>query len=203
MIKARKIIIVCILIFLINPFVFSEENRQNKNVLILYALDHSRPAYRIIADGIRTSLTKAYGDGFNLHMEYLEADRYPKGEYPEEIFDIYNEKYKDVRLDLLICVGVGIIEPVKRNASDKILDLPAVIIDFDLSEYGFNMDLELNDRSTVIGMTLNVMSILNTALGLFPDAKSVYFISGISSIDSIYLNAAREAENKFDKRPTC
>jgi signal transduction histidine kinase len=199
MIEARKIILICMLILLVNPFVFSEETRQNKNILILFSFVPSTPAYRVITEGIRTSLTRAYGDGFNLHMEYLETERYPKGEYPKERFELYNEKYKDIRLDLLICVGIGIIEPVKKNACGIILNLPAITIDFDLSEYGFYQELNLNDRTAVIGMKLNIMSTLNTALSLLPDVRSVYFISGISSADRMYLNVTRAIADKFDK----
>ena len=94
--KTQKIILISLLSFLVYPFAFSEDAGQNKNILILFSLVPSIPTYHVMTDGIRTSLTRVYGDDFNLHMEYLETERYPKGEYPKERFDPINEKYNDM-----------------------------------------------------------------------------------------------------------
>ena len=77
-------------------------------------------------------------------MEYLETERYPKGQYPKDRFELYNRKYSDVDLDLLICVGVDIISTVKINADDRIKNLPAITIELDLSRYGLQPELSLN-----------------------------------------------------------
>ncbi len=199
MLKSRKILIIFLLLILINPRAFSLETGQNKNILILFSLIPSTPAYRVITEGLRTKLTGAYGDSYNLHMEYLESERYPKGEYPKERFDLFNQKYKDVSLDLLVCVGVDILEPVNKNASEKILNLPTIVIDFDLSDYGIKPYLKLNDRTAAIAMKLNILATLNTALELFPDRNSVFFVGGISKSDRLYFTATRNAADKFDR----
>jgi signal transduction histidine kinase len=198
--KTVRIIFIVLLVLLDNLSLHSEETAGNKNILILYSLAPSTPAYRVLTDGIRNKLTEAYGDAYNLHMEYLETERYPKSEYPKERFDLYNEKYNDVPLDLLICVGIDIIETVKKNADAHLLNLPAITIDFDLTEYGMQMDLKAHDRTTVIGMTLNVPETVNSAMELFPGRTRIYFISGISRADQMYLQATKAASAKFDPR---
>jgi signal transduction histidine kinase len=197
--KFKKIILPLLIFLLINSFLYSENPEQNKNVLILFSMSPSTPAYRVITDGMRAELTKAFGDAISLHMEYLESERYAKGEYPEDRFERFNQKYDNVRLDLLICVGVDILDPVKKYGSRQILDLPAVVLDFDFSDYGIRMDLQLNDHTTVIGMKLDIVESLKTALGLFPGTNSVYFISGTSVTDQLYLNATRACSGQFDK----
>lgn len=197
--KTRIVILFSFFILLLNHSVFPQEINPDKNILIIFSFAPSSPAYQIITDGIRTNLREAFGDSYNLHMEYLETERYPKGEYPGELFAVYNEKYKEVPLDLLICVGVSIIDPVKRHANKKLLSLPVVIIDFDLSEYGINLDLKLNERNTLIGMKLDVRATLDHALKLFPDRHNVYFIGGVSNSDRLYMKATRVVVDKLDK----
>jgi len=123
----RKILLLFLIFFLAISFAFSEGAEGEKNILILYSMVPSTPAYRVMTDDIRTSLTQAYGDGFTLHMEYLETERYPIGEYPVERFDIINEKYSDINLDLLICIGIDIIGTIKAHADTILLNLPTAV----------------------------------------------------------------------------
>jgi signal transduction histidine kinase len=197
--KTRLVTFIFFFILLLNTLASSQESGSDKNILIIFSFAPSSPAYQVITDGIRTKLWEEFGDSYNLHMEYLETERYPKSEYPEERFDVYNEKYKEVPLDLLICVGVNIIEPVKKYASEKLLSLPVITIDFDLSEYGINLDLKLNDRNTLIGMKMDVRATLDHAMKLFPDRHYVYFIGGVSNSDRLYMKATRAVVDKLDK----
>lgn len=197
MLKAKKIILGCFILFFILPISYSHEQEKNKNILVLYSLSPSTPAYRPITDGIRKELVKAYGNSFYLHAEYLETERFPKHEYPGSKFELYNQKYEDVHLDLLVCVGIDIIDPVKKYASSKIVNLPTVTIDFDLRRYGLDMDLELNERTTVVGMRLNILKTMNTAMDLFPERDSIFFISGVAMADSMYLKATLVASEEF------
>ncbi len=191
--KTKNIILIFLLFLLINPFVFSEDDRQNKNILILYALAPSRPAYKAISDGIRTKLTEAYGDDYNLRMEYLETERYPEGEYPKGKFELFNEKYKNIKLDLLILVGTDIIKPVKSFADSHLLNLPTIAIDYDFSLYGHPSDLSLNDHTTEIRIKVDVGKIISANLSLFPDTKLVYFICGESITDRFFCSISQEA----------
>jgi signal transduction histidine kinase len=192
------ILFFCLLLFL-NHSVFSKEERPDKNILIIYSYAPSTPAYQVITDGIRTKLNGEFGDAYNLHMEYLETEHYPQGSYPKEKFDIFNEKYQNVYLDLLILVGVNIVEPVKRCADDKLLALPVVIIDFDFSEYGINFDLRFNERNALVPLKLDVRATLDNALKLFPDRQNVYFIGGVSNTDHLYMKATKAVADKLDK----
>ncbi len=202
MVNINKIIIFSLLFFFYIQDIHADDAKGNKNILVLHAMVPSTPAYRIITDGIRTKLTEGFGDHYNLHLDYLESERFPRGAYPKERFELFNEKYKDVDLDLLICIGVDIVDPVKKNASEKILNLPAIVIDFDLSEYGIKQDLVLNDKTVVIGLKIDVSGTLNSAVSLFPERTAVYFVMGTSKADLLYGEATRAAAKKFDQRIT-
>ncbi|MCK7517456.1 MAG: hypothetical protein MZV64_06910 [Ignavibacteriales bacterium] len=66
----------------------------------------------------------------------------------------YNEKYRDIKLDLLICVGAGIVDPVKNNADDYLLSLPTVVLDLDFSNFGYETEFQLNDKTAVLAIKI-------------------------------------------------
>jgi len=176
-----------------------QQTIENKTILILFALSPSQPAYHPILDGIRLKLTEAFSDAYDIHLEYLEVENYSKENYPKERFDIYNEKYRDIKLDLLICVGRNAIKTIKNNADDYLLNLPTVSLDFDFSDYGYSTDLHLNEHTAVIGWKLNIDKTISTALSLFPATSSIYLIGGTTPFDSFMMSISKEAARKIDK----
>jgi len=200
MLNINKLIIFSLLCFFYIQDNYADDANENKNILVLHAMVPSTPAYRIITDGIRSKLTEVFGDQYNLHLDYLESERFPKGAYPKERFELFNEKYEDLDLDLLIYIGVDIVDPVKKNASEKLLNLPAIVIDFDLTEYGIKLDLTLNDKTVVIGVRIDVSGTLNSAVSLFPERTAVYFVMGTSKADLLYGEATLAAAKHFDQR---
>jgi signal transduction histidine kinase len=191
--KINRILLIVLIFMMIGPDAYPSEKDPNKHVLILFAMVPSSPAYRVIADGIRNSLTEAYGDNYNLHMEYLEAERYPKGEYPKERFDLYNEKYSKVDLDLLICVGIDIIETIKARADEHLLNLPAISIDYDFSMDDNPKDITLNRKTTVFRLIVDAEKIISEALHLFPGTESIYFFCGTAPLDKVVCSITQQA----------
>ena len=174
---------------------------DGKNILILFSQTSGTPAYHVILDGIRLKLTEEFKDLYNLHIEYLETEKYQKFSYPKEKFALYNQKYKNVKLDLLILVGPDILTIVKNNADSTLLNLPTVSIDHDFSLYGANSDLLLNRKTAVVGIKFNIGSSISAALNIFPKTTSVYFVSGVSKLDSLVMTISRlEAKKIEDKR---
>ncbi len=174
--------------------------KPDKNILIFFAQSPSTPAYRILLEGIRQKLDNEYGIRYNLHTEYLEQEHYPKGAYPREQFDIYNQKYRTIKLDLLICVGVDIVSTIKKHAENYLLKLPVITIDYDLSRYGMKYDLVLNDKNDLISLKLNLGRTLHQAMDLFPNASNIYFICGVARSDSLFLLMSQQEAAKISNR---
>jgi hypothetical protein len=191
------------LIILLTLFSFSlghsQQSQETKNILILFSYSPNTPAYQAILHGIIQEITKEFGDAYTLNTEYLEIERYPQGNYPKERFDLYNEKYRDIKLDLLICIGNNVVNPVKNNADSYFLNLPTISTDLDFSNYGYTSDLCLNDQTAVLGLQFNIDKTITTALSLFPKATSMSFISGTSPLDRFLTSVTKETSNKIDK----
>jgi hypothetical protein len=82
MIKARTFLFGIVLFLSAPPLITAGQQGESTNILVLFSLSPITPAYHLIMDGIRTRLTEEFGDGYTLHTEYLESERYPKGSYP-------------------------------------------------------------------------------------------------------------------------
>jgi len=173
--------------------------QPEKKILVLFSLVPSTPAYRPILDGIRHELSTKYGDNFSLHIEYLETDRYPKGQYPQERFDVYNKKYAAVDVDLMICVGIDIVGTIRSLADEHLLNIPIVSLDYDFSKYGFPFDAEVNDKTTIIAVKVNIERSILTALELFPDTRNLYFVCGVAGLDRVFCTASRQAASVLNK----
>jgi signal transduction histidine kinase len=196
MLKARIILFIIFLLLNLSSGI-SQQTNENKNILILLSFSPSTPAYKFFIDEIRQKLSQEFGDSYTLYMEYLETEKYPEGKYPKERFDLYNERYRKVKLDLLICIGVNVIIPIKQNADSYLLNLPTISLDYDFSEFGYRGDFTLNNRTAVIALKLDFAATLSNALSLFPKTSSIYFISGVARFDNQLSAISEQAAEKI------
>ncbi len=197
MFKSRLIILVFLIVAIGNLAGISQQNEETKKILILFSLSPGQPAYQPILNGIRQKLAEEFGDKYNLHLEYFDSENLAVVENIEKRFETYNEKYREIKLDLLIAVGRNAVQPIKNYAESFLLNLPTISIDFDFSNFGINSDLRLNEQTSIVGMKFNIDKILSTALSLFPAATSVYFVGGTTKFDKFMISIATEASKKI------
>lgn len=195
----KSVITAIIILFtLLNvPVCNSQQSKENKNILILLSFSPSQPAYKIFIDEIRQKLIQEFGDAYTMYMEYLETEKYPEANYPKERFDLYNETYRKIKLDLLICIGVNVISPIKKYGESYLFNLPTISLDYDFSELGYYADLTLNDQTAVLDLKLDFEATLSYALKLFPKTSSIYFISGVARFDNQLSAISEKAAEKI------
>ena len=114
--KMQKYLLILITtLIVINGVTFGQEKqtKKAKTILIIAGDVPSVPAYEPILEGIRKKLQEAYGDPFNLHIEFLGIEKYDGGVYLKKSFDLLNEKYRDIKPDLLICIETQAIITLK------------------------------------------------------------------------------------------
>lgn len=176
----------------------NDQPYAGKNILALFSLQPTTPAYRIILEGIHAELTKEFGDNYTLQPEYLGMDQYPNESFSREQFEPYNEKFRDVKIDLLICIGVNLAGTLKKYAEPYLLNLPAVSLDYDLSDYGFPWEISLNDKTVVIPLKFEIDKTITTMLSIFPRTSSINIISGVSTHDQFFFSISRQEAVKVD-----
>ena len=194
--KSRIISLVILLTLVSMAFDNAQQTDESKTILILFGLAPNQPAYGPMLKGIKDKLYEEFGENYNLHMEYMDLRRYPDGNFPKELFDSYNAKYREIKLDLLICFGINAIPTIKKFADNYLLDLPTISMDLDFSDYGFVSDLRLNDKTTIVNMKVDPAKSIASDIKLFPETSSVYFLAGISPLDKLFLEISRKWAEK-------
>ena len=179
MFKSRITTLVFLIVAIGNVAGISQQNQDTKNILVLFALSPAQAAYHPILDGIRQKITEKFGDSYNLHLEYLDIENHKDTSDTKERFDTYNEKYSEIKLDLLICVGRNAVPPIKKYAGSYLLNLPTISIDFDFSNFGLKTNLRLNEQTTVIGMKFNIDKTLAESFLTVPQMHPHYILSEV------------------------
>ena len=196
-IKTISVIIFCLLFS--KSSVDAQEVKKVPNILILFASQSNTPAYNRILNGITDRFSASYGDSINVYVEFLDKEILPTGEYPKEKFDLVNEKYRNINIDLLICVGVNVIDLIKPNVADYLLKIPVVSLDLDFSDFGYSSNLSLNQQTSEIRLKLNVEKSIKEAIALFPKTDSIYIIGGVSNFDKLMLSISKKVADRILK----
>jgi len=179
----------------------SQQFKETKNVLIIFGLSPNQPAYIPLLNGIREKLDAEFYENCNLYMEYLDLRRYATGSFQQELFESINKKYGDIRVDLLICIGVNAVPTIRKFADRSLLELPTISMDLDFSDYGYVPDLRLNDKTTIVNMKLDLSKSIAYGIKLFPQSSNVYFFAGISPFDKQLLTIGKKwAEKNLPKK---
>jgi len=197
MINKFKIIlkVIFLSLFVLSP-VYAQQSGETKTILLLFGLSPNQPAYIPLLKGIREKLDEEFYENYNLHMEYLDLRRYPNDDFPKELFESINKKYRDIHIDLLICFGMNAVPTVKKFAESYLLELPTISMDLDFSDYGFVSEMRLNDKTTIVNMKLDPAKSVAFDIKLFPETSSVYFLTGISQFDKLLLDIGRKWAEK-------
>ena len=186
-----------LLAILLNTQAAYPQNKE-KNIVIFFSFNSSIPAYQNILEGFREKIMDKQDFPINIFVEYFDLDRSQKESYAKHIVDLYNYKFTDRKIDLLITVGPGInkyLSKYKLNALavSQVLELE--------NENLVNTSAPDTSGSNIFRITLsyNFENTLNSALKLFPGHNKVYLIWGNSAIDKYYDERVLRAALRFEK----
>jgi len=171
------------------------ENRV-KNIVIFFSLDATLPGYQSFMEGFRSSIYEQTDEPYNLLIEYLDVGRFPDNDHAIKVVNLYNERFKQTKIDLVITVAPGTYELLKKLGLQALKTSP--VINVELENLTGILEPAVRDPNTlVITMKLDVKKTLNTAFNLFPERKNVYVLSGISPTDGYFMSATRQAATSF------
>jgi signal transduction histidine kinase len=179
-------------------FLFPLENYANskvRTIVMFFAWNASIPAYQNILEGFYNSFSENNKHSCNILVEYLDINRLHSDSYAKNIVDLYNEKYKNTPIDLLILTGPSLYPVLKEFGLKAISTAPVISID--------NEDLS-GDTATIpsnlfrIVMSFNLDRTLKTVFDLFPEHKTVYVIGGMTQLDKYYSDRFRVSSASFE-----
>jgi PAS domain S-box-containing protein len=198
-IKPRIISCLIVLaVLLAGPVARAETPSQPKNVLVLFSLASGLPAYEILFARLEAGLREEFPGPLNLYVEYLDASRFPGDQFLGPQFQLINQKYSDMKMDLLVLVGPGIV-PLMSQYAANLAEIPGICIEFE----AYSRDIPAFFRSAGtarIDIHFDLKKSIETVLSLHPRAPALYVISGSAPSDRNFERMAREVGPQYERR---
>ncbi len=186
-----------ILLFLLLVPCAAYSAKPIKTVLIFFSWNSNLPAYQNMLEGFNAAFSEEPGVTCNLAIEYLDLIRPGNEIVVKTIVDLYNDKYKNIPIDLLVIVGPNGYPALKQYGLKALENTPILCVD---NENLINDSILYPSGPNMVKISLNydIYPTLKTAFSLFPDYKDVYVINGSTPIDNYYLDKFKIAIRSFD-----
>ena len=148
-------------------------------------------------EGFEAAFSEEPGVTCNLAIEYLDLSRPGNEIVVKTIVDLYNDKYDNIPIDLLVIVGPDGYPVLKEYGLKALENTPILCVD---NENLINDSLMYPASPNMVKISLDYdfYPTLKNAFSLFPEYKDVYVINGITPMDSYYLNKFKIASGTFD-----
>lgn len=173
---------------------YAEADSRQPNVLIVYSNDPELPAIQLLTSGLRSGFSES--PTVRIFTEYFDEVRFPKiwtsGSYSRFLRD----KYRDLKIDLMIGVGDDAIVLLKTERSALAPEAPIV---FTQVPPGDPATANISN-STGIYSKLEIRKVLELAERLVPGAKNLVVVSGAADFDRRWERTAREAFDPLEDR---
>jgi len=157
---------------------------QPKNVLILYSFS-ARETFDSLQP-IETAIRSRVSTPVNFHVEYLESQRFERGNFEQRLSETLQEAYAGQKLDLVIAVSYPALQ-FATEFRDSIF--PGIPILFTGVAPDRIKDQKLGPGVTGITLPADVRGTVDLALTLNPDTKNVAVVAGKSEFERYWLGA--------------
>jgi signal transduction histidine kinase len=148
-------------------------------------------------DGFNDSFIRSLSSPVSIVTENLDIGRIDNEAYGKAIVEMYNQRYKENGIDLIIAVGPEILPFLKKAGLKMLRNSPLILVDVFTSPSD-----SANNESQVNGLPIYLRfnyfdKSLNLMCKLFPDRKSVYCIHGNGEIDNYYKTILKLSEQNY------
>jgi two-component system, cell cycle sensor histidine kinase and response regulator CckA len=198
MIKIRlKIIITILLIIGINNTGLCQVKKV-RTIVIFYSYNAGLVAYQNINDGFNSTFKNSFGESFNILIEYLDIGRSTDNRYAKTVVELYNKKFKEHSIDLIITVAPWAYPFLKDAGLEALKNTPVICVENYslLSDSGYYV---LPEKTTEIVLKYDFKKTLKTAMSLFPGYRDVYIITGSGAVDTTSDFSLKGLESEFGR----
>lgn len=188
-----KILITAFLLLTISSGVPAQENKA-RTCVIFFSYSASMVAYQNMLDGFNESFIQPLDKPISIVSEYLDIGRTDNEAYGRSIVEMYNQKYKESGIDLIIAVGPGILPFLKKADLKMLKNAPLILVDI----YTSPAD-SVTNASQINGMPMYLKynyftKSFKKICELFPDQRTVYCVNGDGILDNYYFSILKDSQ---------
>jgi hypothetical protein len=173
-----------------------------KRVLVLYSEDKAHPGHELTDQGIRAVFGSNKLFDVQLYTEYLDVSRFRGTFLDRTTADFLRRKYSDVKIDVVIAVYPYALDFLLRERHELFQTSP--IVACAITRRSAEKLESTASRAFVTGTIGgdNITGVIDVALRLRPETKSIALIAGTSPDDivseQIFRNGLRAYSSRID-----
>jgi signal transduction histidine kinase len=191
-----KIIISVLLLISFSLDGLSQEQKA-RTCVIFFSYSASMIAYQNMMEGFNYSFIQPLTGPVSVVTEYLDLGRTNNEAYGQSIVDMYNQKFKEDGIDLIIAVGPGILPFLKKAGLKMLKNSPLILVDIFTSQAD-----SVNNASQVNGMSIYLKykyfsKSYDKICELFPDKRYVYSVIGDGALDKYYESILKDSQENY------
>lgn len=166
---------------------------KHKRVLIINSYDPTYTWTHDMVDTLCNNLTD-----YILYIEYLDTKRFSRNSIFKIFLPYLNEKYKNLKLDLIIVTDNNALDFLVNNR-EKLVFKHVPVVFCGINEFKESMLKGYNDITGVVE-DINVDKAIQFILQLQPEIKNIYVILDNTYTDQIYLEDVKNVKKKYAPR---
>ena len=176
-----------ILLYILTTFLYS--NQHQKHILVLHSYNKSMSWVSNIDKAIVDTL-QPNKNNYVLHIEYMDTKRIFSITYINQLKQLYKYKYKNTKFDLILSSDNNAYNFLRAYRDEIFGHIPT-----SFCGVNFFKDSDLNGLDNFTGATeeFDAKSTVQTAIKLYPQAKSIFVIND-------YLNTGRAWDKTIKKQ---
>lgn len=181
------------------PCAFSEDQQQQRRVLILYSFENEVGLFSGFDESLRATLKAGRTGHIKFYTEFLDLVRFTSPRHEDNLQTYLRAKYSTEKIDLVIPVSLPAINFTLRHGKKLFPGTPVVFCTVDRHWIGH---LPLPPNVTGVVETTKVNKTLAAALQLQPDTRRVVVVGGTLPYERDWMkeiqNDLREYAGKLE-----
>ncbi len=168
---------------------FAKVDTTQKHILVLHSYNKSMSWITNIDKAIVNTL-KPNKKNYILHIEYMDTKRIFTSKYLEQLKQLYKNKYKDIKLDLILSSDNNAFDFLRKNRDEIFGNIPT-----SFCGVNFFKDSDIDGLTNYTGATeeFDAKQTIKAAIKLYPKAKNIFIIND-------YLTTGRAWDKTIKKQ---
>ena len=156
--------------------------QPHRNVLVLVSDEPNVPAVATSIEALRTEFDRNDPAAISLFIEYLDLNRFERPDFQAEVLPREKEKYRDVPLDLILCVSLPALRLASAQRDRLWPGIPLSFMAIDSEDLkGINLPVDVRGQV----MHYDFEGTARLALKLLPHTKHVAVVAGSAQRDEL------------------
>jgi PAS domain S-box-containing protein len=151
-----------------------------KNVIIIHGESSDLPFSRTVIDTIEATIGKELPGAADFYIEPIDTGRFEAGQYEKRLGDLLAEKYRDIKIDLVVSFAGPAVDFVLRE-HDRLFPGAPVLLGFvDKRLMGHTV---LPPKTSIVYVQVEAAATVRLALRAYPATRRMLVVGGTSRFD--------------------